>query len=148
MNHVWSWDIYFNKMFSEHISNSRKLPTSDSPGFKDVFTLHQSHQLFSTKAHLNLQPTSRNSLWLGSWNKVFHFHWHFELGFICAFLYAVIKKNSILNWFSDLLFQHNIPICLGLISLSVDFYFLKVTSSHTSFSNHKQISPFSKPPPL
>lgn len=62
------------------------------------------------------------------------------------FFNAATKPISILYWFSDLQFQHNIPICLGLINLSVDFYFLKVTSLHTFFTNHKQTSPFTKPP--
>lgn len=67
---------------------------------------------------------------------------------LCIFLCSVTKPISILCWFSDLQFQHNIPICLGLINLSVDFYFLKVTSSYTSFTNHKQTSPFTKSPSL
>lgn len=100
-------------------SHKLQKATFDSRGFKEGFTLWQSHQLFPTKAHLSPQPTSRNSLWLGSWNKAFCFHSHFALGDNWVpFFPAVIKTSLILYWFSALLFQYNIPICLGLISLS------------------------------
>lgn len=78
--------------------------------------------------------------------KVFGFthilHWE-TIG--CFFFCSYKQFCSVLYWVSDLLFQNNIPICLGLMSPSADSYFLKVTSSHT---NHKQIPPYSTPSSL
>lgn len=75
--------------------NTPQTPESYYPhcsGFSKQSTLWQSHQPFPTKAHLSLQHHSRNSPWLGSWNKVFWFCWHFEPRFIGAIYFCSYKR--------------------------------------------------------